>query len=65
MTQNNLQRLNELLANKELDIPEHRRTVHESGSNFDWLKKHAGVRNTLCSELTDLLSMNFSKLIGK
>ncbi len=56
-----LERLNVLL--KELNLPDHRKIVSDSGSNLAWLQKHAGTRNQLSEELQSLLSLSIHDLM--
>lgn len=41
-----LEKLNDLLADPGLDIPQIRRKVDPQGSNVKWLQKHLGARNS-------------------
>ena len=51
-------RLNELLKDKSLDLPEFRRTVDKSGGNYPWLRRNIEIRNpNLSNELKDLLDL--------
>lgn len=59
----NLEKLNALLKDKNLDIPEHRRNVGPSGDNIAWLKKHIRQRNVISSELERLLEMKQKTLV--
>ena len=40
-----LNELNTLLADKNLNIPEFRRSVHATGGNVNWLRKNLLKRN--------------------
>ena len=54
----NLDRLNELLADRKLDLPQHHRVVDTSGGNLKWLREHIRTRNTICENLTVLLDIH-------
>lgn len=57
----NLEKLNLLLENKSLKIPDHVREVHASGKNLKWLKKN--LTNTdISKELKTLLNMTVHQL---
>lgn len=59
----NLDRLNELLADRKLDLPQHRRVVDTSGGNLKWLREHIRKRNTISEDLTVLLDMPIQDLV--
>ena len=58
----NLEKLNYLLQNQKLNIPEHVRHVHESGKNQQWLRKNVKNQNEVTPELTMLLAMTMPEL---
>lgn len=58
----NLEKLNTLLANNALKIPDHVRTVHASGKNLQWLKKNLSKSPSASPELVRLLNMQVSEL---
>lgn len=58
-----LDRLNELLADRKLDLPQHRRVVDASGGNLKWLRDHIRTRNTISEDLTVLLDMPIQDLV--
>ena len=41
-----LQELNSLLKDSPLDIPNLRKSVNSTGSNYKWLQKHITKRNS-------------------
>lgn len=57
LSKEKLERLNVLLRNSNIDVPDFRRTVTESGANYEWLKKHILVRNKISDELRSLLNL--------
>lgn len=58
LTQEKSSRLTELLKNKNIDIPDFRRTVSSTGSNFAWLQKNIRTRNkNLDPEILKLLDL--------
>jgi len=58
-----LDKLNKLLASRDLDLPQHRRVVDVSGGNLNWLKKHLHSRNTVPEELDVLLNHSIQDLV--
>ena len=58
-----LDQLNTLLRSKDLDIPDFRRSVNQTGSNYKWLQKHILKRNPGISQ--ELLSLLHIKGHGK
>lgn len=61
----NLDRLNELLAKRSLDIPAFRRHVGPSLNNLKWLKSVLLERDDLDKELRALLIMDQKELVKK
>jgi hypothetical protein len=59
----NLEKLNALLKDRNLDIPDHRRNVGPSGDNIAWLRKHIRQRNEIGPELERLLDMKQKTLV--
>lgn len=58
LSQDKLVRLNNLLKNTNIDLPEFRRKVSSSGNNYVWLQKHILIKNPNISQaLKDLLSI--------
>ncbi|MDD2819183.1 MAG: hypothetical protein PHN51_10390 [Candidatus Nanopelagicales bacterium] len=58
LTKTQLEELNQLLTNKDLVLPDFRRTVHATGGNIDWLRKNLLKRNPNASPtLRKLLSI--------
>lgn len=59
-----LTRLNELLKSSDLDLPEFRRTVGQSSSNFFWLQRNLMIRNSKVAseELKALLGIKGVKI---
>ena len=56
LTDEQIDKLNELLKDKSLDLPEFRRTVNKSGSNYTWLRRNIWIRNmNLSDEIQTLL----------
>lgn len=56
LSQEQRQRLNELLSDSSLELPPHRRTVSKHGSNYAWLKQNLTQRNpNVSDELRSLL----------
>ena len=54
-----LQELNQLLADKKLDIPSFRREVSPSGNNYVWLQKNIQKRNpNIPKRLKELLRID-------
>ena len=50
--------LNSLLKDTDLDLPDYRRVVKSSGSNYKWLRKNIQKRNTnLLADLKLLLDI--------
>jgi len=58
-----IERLNVLL--KPLDLPKHKKSVANSGSNLEWLRKNAAKRNELPDELSDLLVLPIGRLVNE
>ena len=61
-----LERLNKLLNDPGLDLPDIRRKVDPQGSNVKWLQRNLAVRNSEhvhFSELTALLKMRIGCLV--
>ena len=60
----NLEKLNSLLQNNKIKIPEHTRQVHESGKNQQWLRKNLAKNPNpeVTPELLMLLAMPMSEL---
>lgn len=53
-----LDELNSLLADKNIDIPEFRRSVTASGNNYQWLQRNILIRNPgINDRLKNLLGM--------
>lgn len=53
------QELNQLLADKKLDIPSFRREVNPSGNNYVWLQKNIQKRNpNIPKRLKELLRID-------
>lgn len=57
-----LDRLNELLADKNLDLPDFRRKVDVTGNNISWLQRNLEVRNKISPELRELVALDIKKL---
>lgn len=55
--------LNRLLADPKLNLPKHRRSVSEGGSNLKWLKDHIEDKNEISSELRSLLDTPIQNLV--
>lgn len=53
MSKPKLEELNKLLST--LNLPAHRKTVNDSGSNLPWLRKHVHKKNEVSPELQTLL----------
>lgn len=54
-----LQELNQLLVDKNLDIPSFRREVTPSGNNYVWLQKNIRKRNpNIPKRLKELLKID-------
>lgn len=52
------ERLTELLSDRKINIPDHRRSVLVTGLNFQWLQKNIQTRNPdLNPEIKKLLSI--------
>lgn len=52
------ERLNELLKDKSIDIPDFRRTVSHTGNNVEWLRKRIQTRNkNLNHEIKSILGL--------
>lgn len=57
-TKTECERLNELLKDKDIDLPDFRRNVTHTGSNVAWLKKHIQLRNpNLHPEIRQILKL--------
>lgn len=64
-TVNKLPRLNDLLNNKKLNLPDHRREV-SSDTHLKWLAQHIKERNPdVPEEIMSLLAMTLNQLKGK
>lgn len=58
LTPSELERLNSLLKDKDIDLPDFRREVRFSGGNYAWLQKHLPKRNpNLSAEMRRLLRL--------
>lgn len=52
------ERLNELLKDKSIDLPDFRRSVSHTGGNVEWLKKNIQTRNkNLNPEIKTILGL--------
>lgn len=50
--------LNNLLSDKKIVLPDHRRTVFQTGGNYEWLQKNISKRNPNVSpEIVKLLKL--------
>jgi predicted membrane chloride channel (bestrophin family) len=58
----NLDRLNHLLKDTKLNLPDFRRVVNDSGSNLPWLRK-ALRKKPISEELQELLDMSQIELM--
>jgi hypothetical protein len=58
---NKLDRLNELLKDPSLRLPDFRQTVDRSGSNLVWLRKSLKANPNV--ELKQLLTLDISSLL--
>lgn len=59
----NLERLNAILSNKALFIPDYRRVVTESGNNLSWLKKHLLREESLNKSKLSLNQEDYNDLV--
>jgi hypothetical protein len=56
LSKEELVELNTLLKNRKLDLPDFRREVGTSGSNYQWLQRNIKIRNPdITPELNKLL----------
>ena len=56
LSKEELVELNTLLKNRKLDLPDFRREVGASGSNYQWLQRNIKIRNPdINPELNKLL----------
>lgn len=59
----NLDKLNSLLRNPKLGIPDFRAQVDKSGSNLTWLKKNLPKNCNANAELLKLVSLDIKSLL--
>lgn len=58
----NLDKLNELLRNPAIHVPEHSRKVHDTGKNQQWLHKNLSKNPNIDPEIKRLLAMTMHEL---
>jgi hypothetical protein len=57
-----LEKLNALLMDPKIKVPEHVRQVHASGRNQQWLRKNLGRNKDVDPEIIQLLNLPMSEL---